>query len=261
MMISAGQVAVITGAASGIGLAMATRFGQLGLKLALADIDGNRLADVAQALQQGGAEVLARRTDVADPADMAGFSADVMARWGGVDILCNNAGIVSPFRPLWENPLQDWDRVLGVNLIGVIHGIRQFVPAMVAAGHGHIVNTASMAGLMVVPSNGIYNAAKKAVVAISETLSADLDAAGHDIGVTVLCPGLVETAINSDPAIAALLPDDAVFLKPADVARQVVVAIERRQLYLATHPGSDAMVGAYQQQVLQQVRQVPWPVD
>jgi short-subunit dehydrogenase len=128
---------------------------------------------------------------------------------------------------------------------------------MVAAGRGHIVNTSSMAGLIVVPSNGVYNAAKHAVVSMSETLQADLEAAGIDIGVTVLCPGLVETGINSDPAIAALIPSGAVFLKPADVARQVVTAIERNQLYLATHSGSDELVRAQQDKVLQQIGQVP----
>ncbi|MBB4614308.1 SDR family NAD(P)-dependent oxidoreductase [Novosphingobium taihuense] len=257
MKLIEGQVAVVTGAASGIGLGMATLFASRGLKLALADIDEDRLNAVSDELAQGGAEVLARATNVADAADMQHFRDAVLERFGRVDILCNNAGIVSPFRPLWENPLPDWERVIGVNLWGIIHGIRLFVPGMVAAGRGHVVNTASMAGLIVVPWNGLYNAAKTATVSLSETLRADLEAAGSAIGVTVLCPGLVKTAINSDPTIAALIPPDAVFLEPADVARQVVSAIERDQLYLATHHGSDELVRTRQEQVLSQVRRVP----
>lgn len=255
MKIAAGQVALITGGASGIGLGMATRFADLGLKLVLADRDEGRLAAAAAKFERDGVEVLAVPTDVADPSDMERLRDRVTDRFGTVDILCNNAGVVSPFRPLWANPLEDWQRVVDVNMWGVIHGIRLFVPAMVEAGRGHVVNTASMAGLGVIPSNGIYNATKHAVVSLSETLRADLDGSGHAIGVTVLCPGLVETDINSDPEIAALIPEGAVFLKPADVARQVVAAIERNQLYLATNAGSDELIRIRQDRVMQEAGQ------
>lgn len=255
MKVEAGQVVVITGGASGIGLGLATRFAELGLRLVLADLDEDRLAAVIAGFEQSGVVVVGQRTNVADAADMERLRDLALARFGGVDILCNNAGVVSPFRPLWENSLSDWQRVVDVNLWGVIHGIRLFVPTMVAAGRGHVVNTSSMAGLIVVPSNGIYNATKHAVVSLSETLRADLDVGGHDIGVTVLCPGLVETSINSDPAISALIPEGAVFLKPADVARQVMVAIERNQLYLATNSGSDALIRMRQERVLQEAGQ------
>lgn len=255
MKIEAGQVALVTGGASGIGLGMATRFAELGLKLVLADRDEDRLASAAAKFEREGVTVLAVPTDVSDPSDMERLRDLVCERLGTVDILCNNAGVVSPFRPLWTNPLEDWQRVVDVNMWGVIHGIRMFVPAMVAAGRGHVVNTASMAGLGVIPSNGIYNATKHAVVSLSETLRADLDGGGHDIGVTVLCPGLVETDINSDPAIAALIPEGSVFLKPDDVARQVVAAIERNQLYLATNAGSDALIRMRQERVMQEAGQ------
>ncbi|MDO7833424.1 SDR family NAD(P)-dependent oxidoreductase [Sphingobium sp. HBC34] len=255
MKISTGQVAVVTGAASGIGRGLATRFAELGLRLVLADLDEDRLADAAADCARDGVDVVAQRTNVADAGEVERLRDVALARFGQVDILCNNAGIVSPFRPMWDNPLVDWQRVIDVNLWGVIHGIRSFVPAMVAAGRGHVVNTASMAGLIVVPSNGIYNATKHAVVSLSETLEADLKAAGHDVGVTVLCPGLVDTAMNGDPSMAVPVPSGALFLKPADVARQLVSAIERNQLYLATNPGSDMLIRARQERVSQEAGQ------
>lgn len=255
MKMEQGQVALVTGAASGIGLGLATRFAELGLNLLLADIDERGLEAAATSLEPHGVKVLTRRTDVADAADMESLRDLAEDSFGGVDILCNNAGIVTPFRPMWENPLADWERVLAVNLWGVIHGIRLFVPGMVARGRGHVVNTASMAGLIVVPSNGIYNATKHAVVSLSETLRADLEAAGHPIGVTVLCPGMVHSNINNDPAMKASKPpmaSSAVFLEPSEVARQVVAAVEGNQLYLATNPGSRTFIDMRIERVLKE---------
>ncbi|MCK9542590.1 MAG: SDR family NAD(P)-dependent oxidoreductase [Novosphingobium sp.] len=255
MKIETGQVAVVTGAGSGIGRGLAIRFGELGLRLVLADVDEAGLRHTEELLEGSGVEVVAHRTDVSDAAAMEGLRDLVLARFGGVDILCNNAGIVSAFRPMWENPLNDWQRVLGANLWGVIHGIRLFVPEMVARGCGHVVNTASMAGLIVVPSNGVYNATKHAVVSLSETLRADLEAAGHSIGVTVVCPGMVSTNINKTPDLQATrppLPADVVYLEPSEIARQVAIAIERNQLYLATNPGSHERIEARVDRVLRE---------
>ena len=245
MKIERGQVALVTGAASGIGLGLATRFAEMGLNLILADLDEAGLAAAASALAGHGVAVATRCTDVGDAAEMEALRDLAEQRFGGVDLLCNNAGIVTPFRPLWENPPGDWERVLAVNLWGVIHGIRLFVPGMVARGRGHVVNTASMAGLVVVPSNGIYNATKHAVVSLSETLAADLAAAGQPVGVTVVCPGMVHSNINNAPEVKASKPPIAagtVYLEPAEIARQVVVAVEANHLYLATNPGSHAAI-------------------
>lgn len=257
MKVLPGQVAVVTGAASGIGLAFATHFAELGLKVVLVDINGDRLAQVTENLSRSGGDVVARRTDVSDLADLQGLCAEVYDRFGGVDILCNNAGIFTAFRQFWEYSHDEWQRVLAVNLWGVINGLRLFVPRMMAAGKGYIVNTSSMAGLVLVPSNAVYNAAKKAVISLSETLKADLEAAGSPLGVTVISPGWVESGLSLDPAMEGQIPEGMVLMKAADVAKQLVVAIERDQLYLVTHQDSDEMVADYQARVLDGVRQVP----
>jgi NADP-dependent 3-hydroxy acid dehydrogenase YdfG len=256
MQVASGQVAVITGAASGIGLAMARAFAARGLKLVLADIDRAGIDGAVTELGGAGAEVIGETVDVSRAEDMERLRDRALARFGRVDIVCNNAGIAATFRPIWEVAAADWERMVGINLWGVIHGVRLFVPLMVGQGAGHVVNTASMAGVMVVPSNGPYNATKHAVVSISETLRADLERAGHaGVGVTVICPGLVATNINKavEGAEKKPVPAGAVVLEADDVARQVIAAIEADQLYVATNPGSLPPIRARVERLLSEV--------
>jgi NAD(P)-dependent dehydrogenase (short-subunit alcohol dehydrogenase family) len=195
----AGKVAVITGAGSGFGAAFARHAHALGMRLVLADVQDDALAQQERALREAGAEAIAVRCDVAADADVARLADAAYARFGGVNLLFNNAGVAGNGGYLWEHSDADWRWTLGVNLIGVANGIRHFVPRMIAAGlgadDGHVVNTASIAGWLCAPLLGAYNASKAAVVAASETLYHDLRLAGSGIGVSVLCPAFVPTAI------------------------------------------------------------------
>ena len=264
MQICAGQVAVITGGASGIGLALAECLGALGVKIMLADIEENALQHAVAALVTAGIDAVGQATDVSRADAVEQLRDRTLAQFGRADIVCNNAGVVSPYGNIWEAPVEDWDWVFGVNLWGVIHGIRSFVPILRAQGSGHVVNTASLAGIGIVPFNGVYNASKHAVVSITETLRAELDTEQGAVGATVVCPGLVATRIGQSdrnrpvraqthrapheqqvkpmPASAAANAP----LAPENVAQQIVRAIETNQLYLATNPGSAAFVAARQ---------------
>lgn len=191
----AGKVAVVTGAASGIGLALGRRFAAAGMTVVLADIEPTALADAARAVGAAGVETLAVRTDVAKPADVEALAARTLDAFGAVHVLCNNAG-VAVSGPTWLQTQSDWEWVLGVNLWGVVHGVRVFTPIMLAQGaEAHIVNTASMAGMTCTPGMSIYNVAKHGVVALSETLHHELSMLGSPVKVSVLCPGFVNTRI------------------------------------------------------------------
>lgn len=190
-----GKVAVVTGGASGIGRAMADRWAAEGMKVVLADVEVGPLEEAAAALAAGGTDVLAVPTDVADGDQVDALAAAALDRFGAVHLVCNNAGVGGGGLS-WECSREDWDWVLGVNLWGVIHGVRAFVPHLVAQGEGHVVNTASIAGFAYAPFMGPYNASKAAVVAISETLKAELDMNASGVGVTVVCPGWVNTRIH-----------------------------------------------------------------
>lgn len=189
-----GKVAVVTGGASGIGLAMARRFAREGMKLVIADVEPDALDAASHALAGEGAEVLARRCDVSDPAAMDALGEATLDRFGGMHVVCNNAG-VGAGGAMWELTTEDWEFAIRPNLWGVIHGIRVFVKHLVAQNEGHVVNTASMAGLVSVPGMGPYNVTKHAVVTLSETLFHELEGAGSKVGVSVLCPGHVDTRI------------------------------------------------------------------
>jgi NAD(P)-dependent dehydrogenase (short-subunit alcohol dehydrogenase family) len=189
-----GRVAVITGAASGIGQAMAQRFARAGMKVVLADIETDALQRALAQLQAMDAQALAVTVDVADAASVERLADATYAAFGDVHLLCNNAGVAAPalLQPTWENSLQDWHWILAVNLMGVVHGVRSFVPRMLAGGdEGHIVNTASVAGLL--SGSGPYFASKHGVSCLTEGLYKDLKSAGARLSASVLCPGVIRT--------------------------------------------------------------------
>jgi NAD(P)-dependent dehydrogenase (short-subunit alcohol dehydrogenase family) len=256
MEIEEGQVAVITGGGSGIGFALGKQFAQRGVHVMLADIDGDALSQAKAALESLGARVETSVVDVTVESDLMDLAEVTISTFEHVDIVCNNAGTIGKNMPIWNFEHVEWEWLLGVDLWGVIHGIRAFVPHLVAQDHGYIVNTASMAGLSIVPLNGPYNAAKHAVVSISETLWADFLAGDHNVGVTVLCPGPTLTRLMTEGGRsrpAHLMPSEergvAPHLNPGtfagstdnifsadQVARVTLEAISRDQLYVAPHP-------------------------
>ena len=191
------RTAVITGAASGIGLALAQRAAREDMRLALADIDEAKLAEAAKTLPVAAETLCMRRADVSREEDIAALADEAFGRFGGVHLLCNNAG-VGLTRLSWELTTADWEWVLGVNLWSVVHAVRHFVPRMLAQdGESHIVNTASVAGLLSTPAMAAYNVSKHGVVTLSETLYTELVAQKANIGVSVLCPAWVPTAIHT----------------------------------------------------------------
>ncbi len=191
----AGKVAVVTGAASGIGRAMAERFAREGMKVVLADVEEKALVETQEALARSGAEAIAVRTDVSRWEEVEELARRTFAAFGTAHVICNNAG-VSVGGPAWQPTEADWSWILGVNLWGVVHGIRAFVPRLVSQGEGHVVNTASIAGLISAPGMGPYCATKHAVVALSECLFHDLQLATEGkVKVSVLCPAWVNTKI------------------------------------------------------------------
>jgi NAD(P)-dependent dehydrogenase (short-subunit alcohol dehydrogenase family) len=251
-----GRVAVVTGGASGIGRGMAEAFAARGMKIVIADIETEPLEATTAALREAGAEILGVRCDVADPASVEALRDEVLSHFGAVHVLCNNAGVAGTGgAATWEAPLAEWDWVMGVNLRGVIHGIRSFLPAMIEqGGPGHVVNTSSMAGL--IHGAGIYGVTKHAVVGLSESLWNELRGRGHPIGVSVLCPGFVRTRIiesernrpetpRPDPGeraaevemmrgiMAGLIERG---LDPLEVGNVVADAIQDERFYVLPHP-------------------------
>jgi NAD(P)-dependent dehydrogenase (short-subunit alcohol dehydrogenase family) len=194
-----GRVAVITGAGSGIGRGIALELGRRGARLVLADLNADRVRRVAEEVRGATeSEVLAVETDVSSEAAVVDLADRAFATFGAVHVLCNNAGVATVGYS-WEQTAADWDLVLGVNLRGVVHGITAFLPRMLESGQpGHVVNTSSMAGLMTVPLKAPYTAAKHAVVGLSKALRAELSSLGAPVGVSVVCPGPVSTAIMDD---------------------------------------------------------------
>ena len=265
-----GKVAVVTGGASGIGLSMGRAFAAEGMKIVLADIEADAL-DKAVADLPEGTEVEAVVCDVSDAAQVDALRDRAVERFGSVHVLCNNAG-VSAGGLVWEHSLDDWQWVMGVNLWGVIHGVKSFTPLMLEQGEGHIVNTASMAGLTSPPFMSIYNVTKHSVVTLSETLHSDLQMVGASgVGVSVLCPGWVQTRIHeagrnrpgaeqgvqvADGAVGAGFADVvgnliASGLEPSDVAAMVVDAIRTRRFYVLTHPDWNPMISDRTDRIVQ----------
>jgi len=205
-----GRVAVVTGAASGIGLAMANAFAAEGMRLVLADVDVEGLEVACKNLNKTGEGAIAVPTDVRDPAAVDSLRDTALHAFGAVHVVCNNAG-VGVGGPIWQVPLESWQWIFGVNFWGVVHGMRSFVPLLLEQGEGHVVNTASAAGLMPSPFLGPYSATKFAVVAVSETLAMELTGSG--VGVSVVCPLFVRTRIhesdrNAPPEVVAVAGDD-----------------------------------------------------
>lgn len=243
-----GHVAVITGGASGIGLAVAERLLERGMRLVLADIDEPKLRDVEARLSESGGDVTAVICDTAEESSVTDLAEAALSKYGAAHLLFNNAGIAG-VGDAWTGDMSLWHRVVGINLYGVVHGIRSFLPIMTEQGIGHIVNTASIAGLMAVPGLGPYNATKTGVVAISEGLFIELGATESPVGVSVLCPGFVKTDLmdhepdTAETPIAALVGaalvdgvDDGI---PADdVAAAVVDAVDAGQFWILTHEDS-----------------------
>ena len=262
----AGKTAVLTGAGSGFGLECARIGARLGMNLVLADVQQDALDAAAAEMQAAGAQVLARKVDVSNAAQMEQLAADVLQRFGAPHLVFNNAG-VGAGGLVWESTVKDWEWVLGVNLWGVVHGVRLFTPMMLAAAkadpawRGHIVNTASMAGLVDAPNMGIYNVSKHAVVSLSETLYQDLSLVTDQIGASVLCPFFVPTGIAQShrnrpgdlPAdkptksqlIGQAMSDKAVTsgkVTAAEVAQKVFDAAAQGQFYIYSHPKAIASV-------------------
>lgn len=248
-----GRVAVVTGAASGIGLATASRFAEEGMKVVLADIQQDALESAVSQLQLAGHDVLGVQTDVTQFEQLQHLADEAISAYGKVNIVHNNAGVVRA-GSLEELTLEDWQWVLGVDLWSVIYGVKLFLPLIKQAGEGHIVNTASSAGLQATANIAPYNVAKFGVVGLTETLRLELDEAESPIGASVLCPGAVQTQIcNSDrnreltgisagvtsntdrtfKEMAGAIVNDG--LAPADVADQVVAAIRSNDFWILTH--------------------------
>ena len=190
-----GRVAVVTGAASGIGFALAERFATEGMKIVMADVEGPALTSAAEALRSKAPAVLAVQIDVSRADEVERLACETYDRFGAAHVLCNNAG-VEVIGAVHEHSLADWQWVINVNLWGVIHGVRAFVPRMLASGdEAHIVNTSSMAGLTTAPFMAVYDVTKHGVMALSESMYKEFQTTGAPIGVSVVCPGLINTKI------------------------------------------------------------------
>lgn len=264
-----GKVAVVTGAASGIGRALAEKSVQEGMKVVLADVEEHAVKQAEEELQASGAQVLAVRTDVSQADAVEALAQKTFDTYGAVHLLFNNAGVILADTTVWKSSLADWQWVLGVNLWGVIHGIHFFVPRMLAQdSEGHIVNTSSGHGLISSAGAGIYRVSKHGVVTLSETLALELAARGAKLKASVLCPGFVNTGIldaerhrpqalanapaeqQVNPKVAALAQARAqasrqliqAGLAPSQVANLVFDAIRREQFYIFTQPELNRLV-------------------
>jgi NAD(P)-dependent dehydrogenase (short-subunit alcohol dehydrogenase family) len=257
----AGRTAVVTGGASGIGLELARAAAALGMNVVLADVQQDALDAAGAELAGRGCVVLARRVDTSRPEQVEQLASDVRARFGAPHLVFNNAG-VGAGGLIWEHSLRTWEWVIGVNLLGVAHGVRLFVPMMLEAAaadpgfEGHVVNTASMAGLLNAPNMGVYNVSKHAVVSLSETLYHDLSLVTDRVRAHVLCPYFVPTGITDSErnrpaelrddgprsrseAVAKAMSDKAVssgHLSAAQLAAIVFDAIRADRFYIYSHP-------------------------
>lgn len=270
------KVAVITGAASGIGRALADRCVQEGMKAVLADVEAEPLATAEASLKASGATVLAVQTDVSQVRDVEALAQKTMEAFGAVHLLCNNAGVGTE-AAVWESTLAEWEWIVGVNLWGVVHGVRVFVPLMLAQdAECHIVNTASTAGLISGPGLGAYKVTKHGVVTLSETLHHELAERGAKVKVSVLCPGIVNTRIMESArnrpgdlaptgprgpaseerweALRRLVPAG---MPAAQVADAVFEALRKDRFYILTHPEGKEAVRTRMEDILQERNPTP----
>ncbi len=271
-----GKTAVLTGAGSGFGLECARIAAGLGMNVVMADVQQDALNMAAAEISGMGVQVLARRVDVSKAEDMQGLADAVKARFGAPHFVFNNAGVGSGGL-IWENTNADWEWVLGVNVWGVVHGVRLFTPMMIEAAkadstyQGHIVNTASMAGLLTAPNMGIYNVSKHAVVALTETLYQDLKLVTDQISASVLCPYFVPTGITQSQRnrpsslpeekptqsqlIGQAMSDKAVSsgkVSAVQVAQFVFDAVAHDQFYVYSHPQALGNVQSRMEAIVQQ---------
>ena len=263
-----GKVAAVTGAGSGLGRAMALAFADEGMHVALADV--METSDVFAQVEARGVSALSMKVDVSRAEDVAAFAELVERDLGETFLVCNNAG-VSPLGLTWESSVDDWRWILGVNLWGVIHGVRSFVPRLMARNAGHVVNTASVAGLISPPGSAAYNVTKHAVVTLSETLYHDLKSVHSSVGVSVLCPAYVPTGIaesertrpvGSKPGdkSAQTRAKEAMLKKAVasgrlsadDVAKAVVQAVKDERFYILTHPRIKGAIHARMEDILEE---------
>lgn len=258
------QVAVVTGGASGIGFALAEALCERGLSVVLADVEVAALEAAQARLGGRGFAIQSHVCDVADAAAMDVMAQAVLARFGRVDVLINNAGVGGRLGPLWDSQPGDWMWTFGVNVFGVVNGLRSFVPHMLRQGSGHVVNLSSLAGLTAPPFLGVYVASKHAVVGLSESLAAELALAGSAVRVSVVCPGHVQSRIgeserNRPAAFAApskTAPDRLARIRsafsqalgepmaPGDLALRVLAGIEGDEFLILTHPDLNDQVSA-----------------
>jgi NAD(P)-dependent dehydrogenase (short-subunit alcohol dehydrogenase family) len=263
-----GKVAAVTGAASGLGRAMALAFADEGMHVALADVGDT--TEVFAEIRKRGVGALSLKVDVSKAAEVEAFAALIDKDLGGAHLVCNNAG-VSPLGAAWESSVDDWQWILGVNLWGVIHGVRAFVPRLLARNEGHVVNTASVAGIINPPGSGAYNVTKHAVLALSETLYHDLRERNSKVGVSVLCPAYVPTGIADSernrpagfsPGMKSkeTLAREAMLKKAVasgrlsadDVARAVVQAVKDERFYILTHARIKGAIRARMEDILEE---------
>ncbi|PPE70623.1 SDR family oxidoreductase [Caldimonas thermodepolymerans] len=262
-----GKTAVLTGAASGFGLELARLAARAGMNVVMADLQAEALERAADEIRSLGAQVLPFRLDVAKAAEVEALGAATVERFGVPHLVFNNAGVAAGGL-IWEHSLADWEWVVGVNLMGVAHGVRVFTPLMLEAARqdpayrGHIVNTASMAGLVNAPNMGVYNVTKHAVVSLSETLYQDLHLVTDQVDCSVLCPYFVPTGIheshryrpealrsNARPTPSQLIAQASATkavtsgkVTAAEVAQKVMEAVEQRRFYIYSHPHALGMV-------------------
>ncbi|MEX2205033.1 MAG: SDR family NAD(P)-dependent oxidoreductase [Myxococcota bacterium] len=271
------RVAVVTGGAGGIGSAMARAFAARGAKIVLADLDAANLAVVTKHLEASGAQVLGVPTDVTRRESVEALAEATLERFGAAHIVCNNAGIAT-FGPIASSTQKDWEFTMNVNFWGVVYGLQAFVPRLIAQRQGgHVINTASMAGLTGMSWLGVYCASKFAVVGLTESLLRELRP--HEIGVSVLCPMVVETKINEnslrmrprelrnpDGTDIPQTGGDAPPLvggtiQPDELARRVVRAVERRDFYILTHPEQREILKRRAQRIDETFAPERWPLD
>jgi NAD(P)-dependent dehydrogenase (short-subunit alcohol dehydrogenase family) len=252
MKMEAGQVAVVTGGTSGIGLAIADALVRRGVNVMIADIREESIPVAVDTLAGQPGHAAGVRADVSVDADLDALADETVERFGRVDLVCNNAGVVCEQAPTWEQRPESWRWLIDVKLMGVVNGIRTFAPLLIAQGSGHFLNTASAGGLMPLPMLAPYNATMHAVVGLTETVNAELRSISSLLGATVLCPGLLDTPLGANsvrlvppgagtaPADAGGMPPGAI--SPAVVAEAAIEAVEADRVHAIVGPHTDVVV-------------------